>query len=184
MITTYLLGIAVSITLAALIGLPAFLRERQRRRLAEAKLNMSRIVTRMEELMLSGDFEDGEVCHDHVFKVMVRLQSARKYEMHWNFLHIPSRKELLFRRHLHSEISRKGTEVAELIANFGMNAFSAYRYRHPLAFYFFILRGLIFFGGLRLIIKGVWHYQNLRENWNRFKAEWTMANSYSQLVGA
>ena len=74
------------ICIALLFLLPALItwrKERRLRKLANSRYQLTRSVTEMERLMLSGDLKLGDVSHDILFRHMQRVQNSNVYEVDW-----------------------------------------------------------------------------------------------------
>ncbi|MCP5556967.1 MAG: hypothetical protein H7A55_04365 [Verrucomicrobiaceae bacterium] len=117
--------------LGAAPALYTWLKERRLRRLALAELELARAVTAMECHMLSGATSNGDVCHDVVFRAMVRLQNARSYSLPWNMLRSPSEKQLATRRQLEIELASETCPFRGDLAAFSRAHYDAFRHKHP-----------------------------------------------------
>jgi hypothetical protein len=176
---TILSALIFSVLLAVLITLPVYLHERRLLRLAKAKLEISKTVTAMEELMLSGKLAMGETCHDKVFKTMVAVQASDSYSVPWKLWEMaPSNEEREVRKKLHGEITAKGSEVGDLMGRFTYSYFLAYSYRRPFLCKCFILWVLLFDIGITGVITAFLAFRHWARRYQAAKrrmGEWLVA---------
>jgi hypothetical protein len=104
-IQSFLFGIG----LALLVNVPIWLNKRRLLRLAKARLEVSKVVTAMDNLMLNGKLKVGDTCHDKLYHVMLRAQYENKTYWPWKFWIPPTPKSRASFKRLHKELLEKGT---------------------------------------------------------------------------
>jgi hypothetical protein len=163
--------------MAVLMNLPMFLHSYHRRRYSEAKLEIARVVTEMETLMLHSELKIGDICHDHIYQNMVRAHYAFKYSVPWTFWRRPADYKIV-RQKVHDELSRN-TRLATLLARYTNADFKAFRSNRPAASFGFMLWVLIFAGGLGVLVIGLISIFTAKKAWGNYKKVW---GNYKQLA--
>ena len=145
----------VPIFIALLFLLPALFtwrKEKRLRKLANSRYQLSRSVTEMERLMLSGDLKLGDVSHDILFRHMQRVQNSNIYEVNWNVLKSPDRKVADLEKRLRDELSEDGCQFASITRKFAESYFKAFRHKHPFKSFVYVLYLQLLHGGLRCVL--------------------------------
>ena len=149
------------------------LRAYNRRRLAEARLEIACIVTEMDQFMLNGKLKLGELCHDRLYHGMLSSQYSDTYKVKWKFWHRPE-KFLEHRAKLQSELENN-SELSRLLQNFMGAHFKAFRNRHPFAGFYFSVWVALYAGGMSCLffalcgIVQLLIYQKEIKAWTKFK---------------
>lgn len=140
--------------IALLFLLPALFtwrRERRLRKLANSRYQLSRSVTEMERLMLAGDIKLGDASHDILFRHMQRVQNSNVYNVNWNFLKTPDKKVLELQKRLQMELSEEGCQFSGIIREFAESYFTAFKFKHPLKSFIYVLYLQLLHGGLKCL---------------------------------
>jgi len=161
--------IIVCIILSVFMNLPILLRERNKRRFAEAKLRLAKTVTAMEKLMLDGKTCLGQVCHDHVYQDMLASFYADRYSISFNIWtrRGPTQDVEDFRAKLREETD-KNTEIGGLIGQYLDAEFAAFRFNRPILALFFTAWVAFCIVGFFMLWKSFITIQRARENWREF----------------
>lgn len=144
----------VSIFIALLFLLPALFiwrKEIRLRKLANSRYQLSRSVTEMERLMLSGDIKLGDVSHDILFMHMQRVQNSNVYEVNWNVLKSPNKKVAELEKRLRAELSEDGCQFSNITKEFAEFYFKAFRHKHPFKSLVYVLHLQLLHGGLKCL---------------------------------
>ena len=140
--------------LAILFNVPMLLHALHRRRFAAAKLEISRVVTEMELLMLRGDdLKLGDICHDQIYQRMLKTQYATRFTVPWKFWQLPEDFAII-RKRIHHETSKK-TPLGKLLIRHNYACFQAFRNNRPGASLVFMLWVLVFAGGTSVLLIGL-----------------------------
>ena len=159
-----------AVTLFYILALLIFvIREKNLRRAAQARLEVTRVVTQIEQLMLKGKLTNGEVCHDHLYRSMFRAQfPAFKFSVS-TMCRLPNEEARKFVANLKKEIQSKAPEVQKLIDTFLEANLRVFRFSQPFAYGLFLGWIALCRGGLRLIwgtllltLKGIETYQKFK----------------------
>ena len=154
--------------MAILFNVPMVFRAYHRRRFAEAKLEISRVVTEMELLMLEGDgLRLGDICHDHIYQNMLKAQYATRYSVPWRFWNKAENFEII-RKRLHHEMSQN-TQLGKLLIRYGNASFQAFRNNRPGASLGFMFWVLMFAGGISVLFIGLIGIVSAKKGWKNFK---------------
>jgi hypothetical protein len=170
--TTFLAGLLFAVCFAVLLNTRRVLSVRHKRKLAEARLELTTVVTEMQEPMATGLLAHGEKCHDVLYGMMFWSQSLDRYCSLKAFFR-PDRHEVQKTAGtIFEELSTKSEEVQVLVCRF-MNAYlKALRYRQPCLYY--TMFGIII---IRCLSK------SLQLNWNvvqRKLASWAIATEKAE----
>ena len=134
------------------------MREKHRRRVAQAKLEIVETVTEMERLMREGKIRLGDVCHDKFHEKMLAFQYADKFSVDWTIFvpfytrHSKERNEINER--IHKEIT-DGTELGQIIKRHLMATFKAFNNQRPILALMFLSWVMIRQGGILVMISGL-----------------------------
>jgi hypothetical protein len=169
----------IGLLLPALLSFVVFLREKHLRRLAEARLEVARVVTQLEKMMLDGRIKAGQVCHDKVHRAMVRSQYAERYSAAWKLWRRPTPDFWKFRKQLHEETSDQ-PDLRELMARHLYATFRAFRNARPFASVCFVIWVAVFAGGFGVLLVGIWGIKRATKAWQDFKQ--LAAESYVSLA--
>ena len=110
--------ILFSVALAILLNLPIVLRARHRRRLAEARLEIARTMTEMENLMLHGHIKLGDLCHDKIYHMMLASLYAKRYCPAWKFWSLSSIKEVKAVRDRFQDEVKNQSDIGKLLQRY------------------------------------------------------------------
>lgn len=148
----FLIAILVLVTL---VNTMQWVHARHRRRAAQARLEIARTVTRLEEKLLSGEVAAGNVCHDRIFKRMLEIQYAERLGVKWKWWQKLTPEQEQERRFLHTEMAA-GTELGNILRQYAMAVMSSFRNQRPYVALVFL--GWLSFsvGGLLAALGGVW----------------------------
>jgi len=172
--TTEIQIAATAILASVLPGVYLYLRERRLRLLAEARLQLAKVATAANRLMLDGETKAGDLFHDHVCDCMLTAQFATRFNLRWHLFKPAPQEDAEFRKKLDSEI-RAHKHKARLMTEFMFSCMKAFSYSHPFKFICFILwvvflnRGLAVFG---LMIQGKQSLKSTIARLKRDVAEW------------
>lgn len=178
--------IAFCFLLAVLINLPMFFHARHRRRLAEARLEIARVATEMEKIMLEGHVKLGDLCHDKIYQLVLESLYARTYCVPWNFWKKSPTHIIEMRKRFQDEIAQK-TEIGKLLLRFARADLKAFKNNRPLGSMCFVLWVMIFAGGisvllmaLAMLLLGFLGVFTAVKAWKTFKKTWGnfIAESY------
>jgi hypothetical protein len=170
--------IILCIAIAVLLNLPVYLRARNLRKFSEAKLDMARVLTRMEQLMLNGDIKLGEICHDHLYEYMTESMHRTLYPIEWAFWKSGSTMEEheKFHAQLQEELANK-KEVGKLVNQFIRSDFSAFRFNRPIMALCFTGYVIVCSGGFKVLLLALLTIVKYRKAWRDLKQ--TTAECYS-----
>lgn len=167
----------IVVCLVLLANLLAYFKARRTRRLAEARLEMAKVVLKMQGLMAEGHIKDGQVCHDLLYAAMFRAQSEEHHRIAWQF-RLVSEEERAFRRQLHNEI-KSNAEIGQLLNRFTWAYYVAFRNQNPMLGLAFLAYFLFLLGGFIAMMSAITGYKVARsaflERWREmrmFAAEW------------
>lgn len=166
--------VSLTFLLSVLIPVTVFWNARRLRKLSESRLQIARLVTKMEELMLSGEISLGAASHDVLFRVMQKIQYADRYHVNWNLLQTPNSAVRRMEEKLNSELRESGCPFAENLKNFTSAYYKAFRHKHPLeavcySAYIFFLRG-----GAKLLLESVRSISSAMSTVEEVKKAWMM----------
>jgi hypothetical protein len=154
--------------------LPVWFREKRLRRLSQAKLEIAKVVTRMESLMSAGRIKMGDACHDHLYKVMIHSQCTDHRTRWWKLWRPLSDRSKELRKQLHEEISAD-TDLAKLLVRFVNADFKAFANQRPFVACAFVVWIILLTGGIAALIVGLISVVRAKEAWQKAKqltAEW------------
>lgn len=177
-----LITLLVATLVAILLNLPVIYRAKRMRRLAEARLEIAKVVTEMEKRMLSGDLKVGEVCHDALYKDMVRCQAASGYRVSLS-LSRPSVPEQELRKRLHEEIANHDG-VGALLKRYIVAHFRAFRQQRPFMSLMFLFWVAAVIAGILGVFSCVKLLRGGRSWWKDYKqsaAEWLFVRANGKL---
>lgn len=141
----------ICISLVMVINLHRYLHARHQRRLAEARLEITKVITEMERCMLRTEHKltVGDIFHDVLYPQMVQMQYVRKFKVPWKFWARPSNfKEI--RERLVPEITNE-TPLGKLFSAYSRASFKAFKNNRPFASLLFLGWVLMFAGGLGVL---------------------------------
>jgi hypothetical protein len=179
--TTYLVIALICTALALLVNAPVVLHARRQRKLAETKLEITRTVNEMNNLMLNGTIKCGEVCHDTVYPIMLSIQHGVRFYATWKFWKPPTEESKKLREAIHEEIS-KGTPMGQLLNRFARAKSKCFRLHQPIMFYAFSVWVLFVAGGLILFVMALFSALMARLAWRSFR-EKVSPQKLQQLLG-
>lgn len=164
-----------------IIAVSTWLHAYHRRMVAQARLDIARIVLEMDKLMLAGEIKLGDVCHDHVYKAMMAAQRAQKYDIDWSpwARKQDVEKARKFVANMDREM-REHPQLKNLLLGFRRSVFCAFRHSRPvMAFVFslWILTCLIGLKSIMVVLQGILKIHSAQKNWEKFKT--TVAESYA-----
>ena len=141
-------NILSTILLLVLFSVLYVLREKRLRRAAQARLEIAKVVTNYEKLLLEGKIPlTDPVCHNHFHDYMLSLQYSRRLGVNWKFIfHMSSEKSREMKKRLDHEMRQK-TEIGELLRNHNLASYKAFVNERPIASMFFWLLVFISAGG-------------------------------------
>ena len=176
-----MLTIILCLIIAVLLNLPVYLHARNLRKFSEAKLDMARIMTRMEQLMLDGEIKLGEVCHDHIYEYMTHSLHRLSYPIKWAFWKstatVTERKA--FHEKVREELANK-EEVGKLVNQFIRSDFSAFRFNRPIMALCFTAYVIVCSGGLAALLVALFTIVKTRKAWEELKQ--TTAECYALFI--
>jgi hypothetical protein len=160
--------IIVGFALALVLNLPIYMHYRHKRKLAEARLEIAKVVTEMDELMLSGEtLQVGDLCHDKIYQWMLSANYCERFRAKWQFWKRPSAELVEMRDRIASEIDRE-TEVGKLLTRYVMAQYRAFVYNRPVASICFRLWLLTLAGGIVILLAGMFSILKIMQTWERF----------------
>jgi len=115
-----------------------WLNERRLRKLAFCRLQIAKSVSEMEQLMASGELRLGQVCHDHVFSLMLKVQMLDHYPMP----KLPGKltdQQRQFRKQLIDELQNGKSPAAKPLRQFVDHYFAAFHFNRPIVSRFYTL---------------------------------------------
>lgn len=141
------------VLLAIILNMPIVFHARHLRRLAEAKLEIARVVTEMEKLMLNGHIKLGELCHDKVYHTMLASQYSSRYSAPWKIwtFWVCAKEIQAVRTRIQEEV-KTNPEIGSLLQRFASANVKAFKNNRPIVFVWFALWVLIFAGGLSVLM--------------------------------
>ncbi len=148
-----------------------YLRERRLTRLAKAKLDLSTAVSEMEQHLLNGRVTAGEVCHDDMFKAMLRCQEATRVRWGWKLWRMPTESEQQLREQFMREL-KANSHVGEISGRFVRSAWNVYENQRPFASRCFILWCFIFGGMLNMLVLNLRSFLQILRALVSFKRNW------------
>lgn len=152
----FLFGLAFTILIVALFNIPRVLIAKRNRKLAEAKLDITRCVTELQQYMRNGDLCCGEYCHDWLSIIMQHSQFFTRYGTLSAIVRTPRCEFVRMLDRMDAEISRKPKGYQIIVDRFFMAYAKALRYRQPITFSVFI--------GVTIIRILIQHMQVTRRN--------------------
>lgn len=171
---SYLIIAAICTIIALLVNAPLILHERRLRKLASAKLEVTKTVNEINQLMLTGEIKMGELCHDKVYPIMLSTQYDGRFYATWKLWKPPTEASKNLRLALHQEIT-KGTPLGNILNRFASAKFSCFRRQQPLMFYCFSIWVLFVAGGFLLLLMGVVSAITARVAWRNFRQRFALA---------
>lgn len=158
-------------------GFFVLLNEWRLRRIAEARLCMAKLSTAADELLLSGDVKVGELCHDHLCKLIFATEHQKCFNISWNPFFGAKKEVKEFKKALEIELKSK-SKMRDLLQQFAPNFAKAFRNTHPIKFFLFSIWVAVFCGGfiivlpsLKLTITGLQGLIALHDGWCKLKSE-------------
>lgn len=146
------------------------------RQLAVAKLEVSRIITRYNKLLLGEEIRGGQVCHNEVYGLMLAVQAMSSYPMprvHSDESEAAAR----MRKAIEQEVAEGPKELRDLLAKFVVYYYILVSLRHPVQTKVYTLR----LQATVLFYKGIWKAAHLlmayvrhREERRRLKQSWKL----------
>jgi len=153
---------------------------RHQRRVAQAKLDISKVILEMDEMMLKGEITLGDVCHDHIYEMMLASQRANKYDINWtpwrffrSRSHVESLKAFVVAM---QEEMKRNPKVEELFSRYIRADFCVFRFSRPIIAIVFTVWVAFCIVGLAVIIKG---HRSFKAKCAALKL--TVAECYSKL---
>jgi len=136
--TPSLLVALFGILLAVLPAIIEWRLAKRNRHLAEARLLIAEVTTRMQKHLLAGNIKRGQLCHDKVFPLMERVQNIPHcdgYSLCWMWPKAPSEESRVFAMKLSEEKRSLPSEVERDLGLFVSGLTRACRFRHPFRFW-------------------------------------------------
>ena len=119
--------------------------------------------------MLSGDIKLGDVSHDILFKHMQRVQNSNVYEVNWNVLKSPDKKVAELEKRLRAELTEEGCLFSSITKKFAESYFNAFRHKHPIKSFVYILYLQLLHGGLKCLFISLLSMVSLLRSIDAFK---------------
>jgi hypothetical protein len=156
------------ISLAIFFNTIRVLQARWLTKFSRAKLDIARLVTKMEKLLLARQFTMGDICHDVLYQDMIQSLHARRYGVKWAFWKDYKRTKE-WRNKLHAEIE-KNSEVSEIIRKYSRAEFCAFRSNRPLLALLFMVWLIMVASGMLAVLLGLITVTKAHQAWEKFKA--------------
>lgn len=172
---------AILLAIAGLLLILPFanwLNERRLRLAAGERLKIARAVTEFERLLLKGEIQHGQVCHDHVFPAMYRAQFCSHYP-----LPTPPRtpEAQLLTDQLREELDDGKSPATKPLIAFRNAYFGALIYTHPIKIGLLLLGGLPLYFAIKILRGQIRAALGAKNYFARFRARIT-ADSASKLT--